>query len=186
MANRCPNCGNEMPNWAHGHCYVCRRNETDERRDSQIALRRRHRGPRIPSDLPLGASGATYDDRPSPRPLTASGGGWELSTGIWMNDERSIILNFPEGAYQSLNSTHRRNLSLVLINDNGPDIHLKIGAHQVRVWVDVSGDLTLHRRTMMRFRCRVGSKLYKLCLKCRRLCPVRRRNCPSCGRGWSR
>lgn len=190
MVIRCRNCGNEFPPYAHGNCYVCGRNERDERRDSDVGLRRRHRPLRRAPLSEVGRSESAGNEAPllgkSHGLSTPPDGTWQLRTGIWRNKDRSITLDFRDGKFRQRHSGNSKVLPLAIVAERGPDVRLKIGRHQVRAWVAANGDLTLHRRTTMGFLCWVDAKLHKLCRKCRRLSPVRRRSCPNCGRGWPR
>ena len=190
MTNRCPNCGNEIPSWAHGNGYVCGRNERDERRDSDVGLRQRHRPLRRPPLPEVGRPECAGNGAPPFGGVhglsTRSDGSWQLRAGIWTNRDRSITLDFPDGKFRQWHLGNSKVLPLAVVAERGPDVCLRIGSHQVRAWVAANGDLTLHRRTTMEFLCWVGAKLHKLCRNCRCLSPVRRRSCPYCGRGWPR
>ena len=180
MTNRCINCGNEIPGWAQGICYTCARSEKTERRDSDT--KHRHRPGQPGTSLRGAASGTPeYPDTDGPMDSTRV---WELQTGIWRSDDRSITLNFRDDVYRDIKPDNTRKRGLAVLGIDGNDIGLKIGNQVVKAWVDNRGDLILHRRTMMRFRCLVNRRLFKLCHGCRRLSPAKSRSCLVCGRGW--
>lgn len=186
MATRCPKCGNEIPDWNAGRCAVCRMNSRDARRrygwggqrNSDVALRRMHRRP---PGQPR-PSGSLYV--PTTHGYTADNPSWELTTGIWKSEDRSITLDFAEHVYQDRDAGTLRKFDLTVLSDEGPDISLKINKWQVKAWVDNFGNLVLHRKTMVGFLCLFKGKMHKLCNGCRRLSWVRIRSCKVCGRSW--
>jgi len=176
MPKRCSFCGNEVPDWGHGTCYVCRRNERDSRRYGDIVLRRTDRRQRHPPVRR--SSDAPSDD------WERSNGSWQNSSGVWRNSNGSVTINFRDRIYQQQISGRLTTRLLTILTHGGDDISLSIGSHVVRAWVDVDGGIVLERKTTMKFQCWLDGKLLKLCPKCLYLSQSKNSSCIACGHVW--
>lgn len=164
MATRCGKCGNEVPDWASGRCPICFRMEQEHIRYGDSLPDRKTSHSPAKSSIP----------QLKPRVLS----------GVWKNNDGSVILNFSDGIYEHRMSRRPMTRPLTVLGKDLDEFRLEIGGALIRAWVDVNGGLVLKRNTTMKFLCWSEGKLHKLCPKCLYLSPNKRSSCVACGHVW--